>query len=80
MRGMGKSYLCSQFVRALVDCGAVNRVFLISPTYFTNKHLWDFATVEPDDAYIKMEECVVAVKDVIRKIQVARDVWKYNQD
>lgn len=72
-RGSGKSYTVSQLIRSFSDCDAISRTFLVSPTYHTNKHYWDFAGVKPQDAYTRMDQAEDAVKDVLRKIREAKD-------
>jgi hypothetical protein len=79
-RGSGKSHVISQFVRAYMDHGAFTRVFLVSPSYHTNKHLWDFARIEPQDAYPELSQAEEAVRDVVRKVKEAKASYVQNKE
>jgi hypothetical protein len=79
VRGSGKSHVISQFVRAYMNQGAFTRVFLVSPSSHTNRHLWDFAQIEPQDAYLELSQAEEAVRDVVRKVKEAKRLWHQHQ-
>jgi hypothetical protein len=74
-KGSGKSHTTAQFIRRYMDSGIFTRVFLISPTYFTNRHLWEFAGAKPGDVYLNALEGEEALKDIVRKIKLSKDQW-----
>lgn len=71
-RGQGKTHVTCQLIRKYVNFGSINRVFLISPTYATNEHLWRFCGIQPEDAYVNIDQAEAALKDVVRKIGVCK--------
>ena len=44
-RGGGKSVATANFVRKLKDLALVDRCLLITPTYNSNKQIWDIADI-----------------------------------
>eukprot|EP00965_Chrysotila_dentata_P186366 6153361-Pleurochrysis_carterae.AAC.1 len=48
-RGGGKTVAVSNLIRHYKDRGYYDRVYLITPTYASNKQIWDIARIEEDD-------------------------------
>lgn len=67
--GSGKTHLCAQLIRAYLDRGSINRVFLVSPTYFTNNHLWTYCGVDPEDCFTEIGQAPQAVEEIVRRIR-----------
>ncbi len=57
----------------------MNRVFLISPTYHTNRHLWDFCKIAPGDAYIRVDQAEDALKHVVTRVREQKRQWEMRQ-
>eukprot|EP00965_Chrysotila_dentata_P192534 6175231-Pleurochrysis_carterae.AAC.1 len=48
-RGSGKSVIISNLIRHYKDRGYFDRVYVITPTYGSNKQIWDIARIEEED-------------------------------
>eukprot|EP00965_Chrysotila_dentata_P016292 538801-Pleurochrysis_carterae.AAC.1 len=48
-RGGGKTIATSNLLRHYKDSGYFDRVFVITPTYGSNKQIWDIARIEEED-------------------------------
>lgn len=59
--GSGKTHFAAQLIRAYVDTGSINRVFLVSPTYFTNAHLWSCG-VDPEECFTEISQAPEPLK------------------
>lgn len=66
VRGAGKSTFVSSMLRKFKDAKCVHRVFLISPTYESNKHLWE-GLVEKEDVY--QEPTVASLDAVVHAVE-----------
>lgn len=75
-KGSGKTHIVAQIVRKYVDAGLITRVFVVTPTYFTNQHLFTFCGVQPEDAYLNASQGEAALKDIVRKIRFEHDTWR----
>lgn len=76
---MGKTHVTAQMVKAYVDHGSINRVFLVSPTYHTNSHLWAWCGVQPQDAYLKVDEAEAALRHIVQRIRDEQHAWRTHQ-
>ena len=45
-RGGGKSVAIANFIKRCKDAGYYDRVWIVTPTYWSNKHIWDIAEIE----------------------------------
>ena len=66
-RGSGKSYAVVNFIKYLQDAGAMDRIFIISPTINSNKALLDMLEIDPEDMY--EEPTKEALDDILEKIE-----------
>lgn len=66
-RGGGKSVAVSNLCAKLIEQNVLDRVMLISPTYFSNKEI--FAPLNIDESCDVMEPEKDVVKDVIKKVE-----------
>ena len=71
-RGGGKSVAVSNFVRKLKDNSLMDRVLLITPTYNSNKQIWDIAEIDEMDVY---EPEITVLKDVINIVEAEKMEW-----
>jgi len=76
-RGGGKSVAVANLVKKAKDKGYFDRVYLITPTYASNKSIWDIADIDSEDVY---EPDVGALKQIIRNIEAEAEEWKAFQN
>lgn len=76
--GSGKTHLAASYVKALRDAGSFTRVFLISPTYHTNRHLWDWIPVDPADAFTELSQAGAALNEIVRRIRADHAAYQAN--
>ena len=65
-RGGGKSVAVSNFIRMLLDAEVLDRVILISPTYYSNKEIFEPLNIADDDI---IEPTKDSVKEVVAKVE-----------
>jgi hypothetical protein len=71
-RGGGKSVAITNFIKSARDKNYYDRVFLITPTYYSNKNIWDIANISEEDVY---EPTVSVLKDIIQLVEAERAEW-----
>lgn len=71
-RGGGKGIATANFIRTAREKHYFDKVFLITPTYESNKAIWDIAKVDPGDVY---EPTTDAIAKVLDRVQQERDEW-----
>ena len=47
-RGGGKSVACTSYCKRLIDCGAMQRTIIITPTWASNKSIWAPLSIDED--------------------------------
>ena len=65
-RGGGKSVAITNFIKSARDKHYYDRVFLITPTYYSNRNIWDIAKIDEEDVY---EPTVSVLKDIIQLVE-----------
>ena len=87
-RGGGKSVAVANFIREAKNRGYYDRCFLITPTYKSNKSIWDIASLDEEDVY---EPDINSIRNITKLVEAERDEWdlflhkkeqfkKYNRD
>jgi len=71
-RGGGKSVATANFLRACKERNYFNRVILISPTYISNKPIWDICDVEEDDV---IETSKTSIKEMTKMVEGEKEEW-----
>ena len=71
-RGGGKSVATANFVRKLKDLALVDRCLLITPTYNSNKQIWDIADIADEDVY---EPEINVLHDIIKLVEAEKTEW-----
>ena len=66
-RGGGKSVAVSNLCAKLIEQGVLDRVILISPTYFSNKEIFANLNIDEEEDVLEPEKDVV--KTVIQKVE-----------
>jgi len=72
-RGGGKSVALANYLRVLKDKQYIQKVFLITPTYNSNKTIWDIADIDENDV---VEPTKNSIKEILIKGQ--EEVDEYN--
>lgn len=72
-RGGGKTVACANLIRLCKERGYFDRVWVITPTYSSNKEIWDICGVAPEDV---LEPKRTVLDDVKQLIQTDADDWK----
>lgn len=71
-RGSGKSVAVSSLCNRAMNRQYFDRVLLISPTYASNREIWDMAKIRQEDVLEPSMTCVQEVKDIIK---AEKDEW-----
>jgi hypothetical protein len=71
-RGGGKSVATANFMRLCKDKQYFQRCWLITPTYASNKEIWNIADIQEEDV---LEPTVTALKEVAKLIEAERQEW-----
>lgn len=74
-RNSGKTYSAIQLILMMKQEKAINRVFVISPTYDQN-HFLTLLEAEDEDVYKNLDEAFEALEDIERKVEEAAELWK----
>ena len=72
-RGGGKSVAIANLVRKAKDKGYYDRVYLITPTYNSNKEIWKIADIEDADVY---EPCMNVIKQIIKNVETEKQEFE----
>lgn len=87
-RGSGKSVAITNFLRECKNKHYLDKIYLISPTYNSNKQIWDICNIYPEDVH-DVEKGVI--KRIIKCVEEDKKEWdeflykkelykKYQQD
>ena len=68
-RGGGKSIAIANFIKSCKDKHYYDRVFLITPTYYSNKQIWDIADIQEEDTY---EPTVTVLREITGVVEAER--------
>ena len=71
-RGGGKSVAIANFIKRCKDAGYYQKVWCITPTYYSNKSIWDIAEIDEEDVY---EPTMTVLKDVVNMVEAEREEW-----
>ena len=73
-RGGGKSIATANFIKSCKDKNYYDRVWLVTPTYYSNKAIWDIAEIEEEDTF---EPDVTVLKDITKMVEAERAEWDH---
>lgn len=71
-RGGGKGVATSNFIKRCKDKNYFQRVYLISPTYESNKSIWDICDIDPSDVYEPTVDCLKTIKGLV---EAEKEEW-----
>jgi len=71
-RGGGKSVAIANYVKKCKEKHYIDNVILITPTYNSNKMIWDIADIEEESV---LEPDMFAIKKVLQKIDLEHKEW-----
>lgn len=72
-RGGGKSVAIANLVKTAKDKGYFDRVYLITPTYASNKSIWDICDIQEEDIY---EPTVNVLKTIQQNVEAEKEEWE----
>ncbi len=72
-RGGGKSVAIANLVRKAKAKGYYDRVYLITPTYNSNKEIWNIADIADEDVY---EPCMTVLKTIIKNVETEKQEFE----
>lgn len=75
-RGSGKTNAVVLLARRYLDDKSINRVFIISPTYDSNR-IFDLLQPKPEDVFKDMHQCLADLQTIIGRVQEM--VTEYNE-
>ena len=73
-RGGGKSIATANFIKSCKDKHYYDRVWLVTPTYYSNKGIWDIAEIAEEDTF---EPDVSVLKDITGMVEAERAEWDH---
>ena len=72
-RGGGKSVAISNLIKKSKEKEYLQKCWLITPTYNSNKSIWDIAGIEEEDVF---EPTVNVLKEICKKIEAEKLEWE----
>ena len=76
-RGHGKGVAIANLVRQAKAKGYFQRVLLITPTFSSNKEIWDMADIDEGDVY---EPYKTVLSDIIKVVEQEKQEWEIFQE
>ena len=71
-RGCGKNCSLTNYIRKLQELKLIDRCLVITPTYYSNKEMWDMIDIAPEDVF---EPTVDVLKTVVKIVEDERAEW-----
>ena len=71
-RGSGKGVGIANYVRACYDKGYFDKVWCITPTYASNKEIWDMIPIQPENVFEPTKTCMKELADLV---MAERNSW-----
>ena len=71
-RGGGKSVSIANFVKKCKKKHYFDRVYLITPTYQSNKEIWNIADIQEEDI---IEPTITAIYELIERVEQEKQEW-----
>lgn len=68
-RGGGKSVACTAYVKKLLDCGAMQRIMIITPTWNSNKEIFAPLNIDEDDV---IEPSKTALSTIVERVEAEK--------
>ena len=72
-RGGGKSVQISNLIKKAKEKGYYDKCWLITPTYNSNKQIWDIADIDENDV---MEPTHTCLKELIKLVESEKQEWE----
>jgi hypothetical protein len=71
-KGGGKSVAIANLVKKAKDKGYYDKIYLITPTYNSNKMIWDIADIQEEDVY---EPTFDVLKTIVKNVEAEKQEW-----
>ena len=72
-RGGGKTLNLCNFLKECKSKGYYDKIFTITPTYNSNKSIWDIASIEEEDV---IEPTKTSIKEVLERCENEKKEWE----
>jgi len=72
-RGGGKSVATANLIRIAKEKNYIQRAWLITPTYASNKEIWNIAGIDEEDV---LEPDMSAIKTLIKNVENEKEEWE----
>jgi PhoH-like protein len=77
-RGSGKTNAVVLLARRYLDDGSINRIFIISPTYESNR-IFELLEPKPEDVFKNMHECLADIQTIIVRVKQMVEEYEHNK-
>ncbi len=74
-RGSGKTNAVVLLARRYLDDGSINRIFIMSPTYDSNR-IFDLLDPAPEDVFKNMHECLQDINTIVAAVKEMVDEYE----
>lgn len=74
-RGSGKTNAVVLLARRYLDDKSINRIFIISPTYDSNR-IFDLLEPSPEDVFKNMQTCLADLNTIVAKVKIMVDDFR----
>ena len=75
-RGSGKSHTLAKIIRSANAEQLYDRIFFITPSFLSNKKLFEDLGVDEDDVFLPEKD---AIQEVVEQVELERDDWEQYQ-
>ncbi len=77
-RGSGKTNAVVLLAKRYLDDGSINRVYIISPTYDSNR-IFDLLHPQPEDIFKNMHSCLSDIQTIVASVKEDVDEYEANK-
>lgn len=79
-RGLGKSTAISNYVSMLKRENLIDRVILITPTWYSNKEIWESLKLDPEDIFQPEKGILKKIESIIDAERLGWDAFLANKE
>lgn len=76
----GKSYTTATFLKTMMEAKCFTRLFVLSPSWWTNSFAFEAAGVNPADAFTSLDQSEKALEEVLKRIRADHEAHKSNTE
>jgi hypothetical protein len=79
-RGGGKSVAVANFLKIAYDKGYYDKIFLITPTYESNRSIWDICYIEEENVFEPTKTVLANIKELLKAEREEWDAFLYKKE